>query len=1429
VYARRVNFNFNPLSFKSKNIQITRLKFEDAFFNMERYKSDSVWNYNLIAPPSNKKKEPGEMPDFIINADDIQFFRSRFVYRDSLNSIRINSNPEYPHMDYTDFEIRDIFGDIDVKLFLKKNIYQLEVDELTANEKYSGFSLKNLYLNAELSEKGISVDDIKIETPRSNISVSGNLHNLNIFKPVDISKVSFDLSLWGGPIDAGEAQFFANTGIKIKDADEIEIETSGKLDDLTIKKLKIKKNFTSLDMKGKVRNILNIENFNYSAVIEKSTIYRKDVIGILPEFEQIIPKIGFFNLKKIKANGYLDSVYCDFDFDSEAGNSKGFASIMYLDDMNYNINLSTENIDLSQITDNPEMKSSITGDFIISGKGITPEKIAANANVNIINSYFSDFEFKELKVIINSNDDNIIHLDTLYIEMPRNIRYNSTDDIFTEDNAILFADGYLNLQNTLPGYSLNVNYSAIDISELTNNKSMPEHISGRINLNSSGFEPDDIEGELICSFDELLFDDRALFPFDLSMQISHPDSLSKDINVNTDFFDFSLSGKYSFQDLISNFQIQSDIILGFSENITNVILNNEDKNDKSFINNNFANIDAVLTGNIKNISPLTAFIDNTDLLFSGDFNFEILSDSSYSLIKINKFDINNFYYHTNSINLSTGIHSINGDISFSGSDTLKRLSGFNFNLIESSKINFNGNNFDSTSLNINFTNDEILWNAGVSYNETIYTDLTGDVLIKDSLFDISFSDFNFDYPDIINIKNKHPLDFTFYKNIISINNFSLAVDSSNNFDLFGDIAFRKEDVSEDSSVHAIYFDDFKATLIYNDLQNFRKFLPEDISKKLSTLNADLTKFEIILNGDVTNPNLQLSSEISDLTLQGFQLGRFNTEADLNNFELSLSSKVIGNNNKEYLMADLQSLILNSQNFTIDSTSKIIANIKMSDLPLPLASPFIPMIKDMTGNASSDINISGYALDPEINGILNLNAASFILETNNVKYFADGDVNFTIDEIETDNLVLKNTKKDSENGTAKVKAKIRMKNFAPEYFDISAVTRNFKLLGNASQDAMPDLYGDLIISTGNNPIKFEGSLDDPQLSGDVNVVYADLKMPEFTEQQNAKTQLRYQIVGDKIRHSIKNNSDSLIRIQKEETSDIMSVMDFNMRVKLLGQVSVLIDLGALGEIYANVTMENQDEDLIYQKNTEKKSENLTGRIILKDNSTFKSFKVLQTSGEISFPTGEIDNPYLDLEATYKGTTMINNQPKQYTVIMYISGSQEQPKVRFTYLIDGQEAVGDEKQIEEDAILLLVAGRTKSSSGQGAASPDMLQQSLNSGISNYGSQLLTDFLMKTGSIQSVDLDFKGEGFDEATVKFTGQTELFGGNVNWTIGGALSDFSGNNEIILDVPLTNYTDNEFWRNFIFQFTRASHTNTTIQDQNSKNWEIKFKVGGSF
>jgi autotransporter translocation and assembly factor TamB len=140
-------------------------------------------------------------------------------------------------------------------------------------------------------------------------------------------------------------------------------------------------------------------------------------------------------------------------------------------------------------------------------------------------------------------------------------------------------------------------------------------------------------------------------------------------------------------------------------------------------------------------------------------------------------------------------------------------------------------------------------------------------------------------------------------------------------------------------------------------------LPEDISKKLSTLNADLTKFEIILNGDVTNPNLQLSSEISDLTLQGFQLGRFNTEADLNNFELSLSSKVIGNNNKEYLMADLQSLILNSQNFTIDSTSKIIANIKMSDLPLPLASPFIPMIKDMTGNASSDINISGYALDP----------------------------------------------------------------------------------------------------------------------------------------------------------------------------------------------------------------------------------------------------------------------------------------------------------------------------------------------------------------------------------------------------------------------------------------------------------------------------------
>lgn len=1437
LYAKSVNFNFNPVSFTTDKFKISRLKIQDGNIKFIRSGTDSLWNYNFLVKPSNKPKKQKEPRNLTINIKNIQFKRTNFIYRDSIKSIRINGDTSYTRMDYSDFEIQNLFTDIDAKLKLHRNDFKININEIKAKEKYSGFTLDDLKSDVNINEDGIFADNLNIQTPGSKININANLKNLNVFKKVDINKVIFDAELNATPIDVSDVLYFTDTGIKISNADKINIKTEGSLNNLNIKNLNIEHNDTDIEFSGYVKNILDINNFEYDFNFEKSKIFKNDVLTIIPDFREIIPNIDEISIKKLNAKGYLDSVFTDFDINTNSGNIKGITSINY-NKFYYYADIETENLNIGQIIGNSSLNSDISGNIYINGSGLSLNNLKSEVKADIFNSSFSDYNNLNLKLRANSLKNNFFDIDTLFITKPigNDSIFDYKSNVFGKTTSEIFADGWLDLNNeNNPEYYLNVDLSAVNPSSLFRNENAPKYLSGNINISAKGLDYNKIEGNANFSLDEILFNDRVILPFDIKATAENIDSNNRNISIKSDYFDIDFKGKYNFDDIIETITFQQNLLTDFfmskGKAIVPYLINYDnlltEEKKKEFT---FPEIDADLTASIKDISPVTAFIQGMDIFMESDLAFSIYSDSTISSINIDSIYIDNFEFRSDSATFYSDPLLFSGAFIVEETDSIPTFSQFGFNLEKSEEISFNENKISKPKIFMTLSKDDFIFNIKSDYNDIIKGKINGKIsLISDSLIS-RIDTLYFDYNNQINIINKDRILLNYSENVFDFSKFRLIIDSNNVLSVKGKI---NENITSDTlsgnDNNYLIAENININFAYENINRFTQFIDDnDLKNKLKTFNAKLSELDLVINGNINNPDINLKSSIDNIELQGFKIGRIITSASLRDKNIFANTIIKGNNDYEYLRAFVFELPLND-NFSLNDSSEIEAIAEINELPLSLFSPFIPGIKEITGELSGKTEINGNVLKPEISGNLNFQTISVVPEANNLKYFGNGNVILRNDSIIAKNINLRNTTRDSERGKANIDAYIDLSKNASKMFDISINAKNFKVLGDASQEAMPNLYGDLIISTGDLPINFSGFLDDPILSGDININYADLRMPEFTYQEVATTQLQYEIKQETVRHRITNKKDSLIRLENEETTNIMDVMDFDLSVKMIGQVAMLIDLGALGEIYADVGTGNANEGLKYTKITEKKQENLTGNIILKDKSTFKSFKVLQTSGEISFPTGEIDNPSLDLEATYEGTTMIDNQPKNYTVKMFITGSQEQPNVRFTYFIDDIEATGDPKKIEEDAILLLIAGRTKNSSGSSTTSPDMLQQSLNSGISNYGSQLLTDFLIKTGSIQSVDLDFKGEGFDEAVVKFTGQTELFGGNVNWTIGGSLADFSANNEIILDVPLANYTENNFWRNFIFQFTRASHTNTTIQDQNAKNWEIKFKVGGSF
>jgi len=238
--------------------------------------------------------------------------------------------------------------------------------------------------------------------------------------------------------------------------------------------------------------------------------------------------------------------------------------------------------------------------------------------------------------------------------------------------------------------------------------------------------------------------------------------------------------------------------------------------------------------------------------------------------------------------------------------------------------------------------------------------------------------------------------------------------------------------------------------------------------------------------------------------------------------------------------------------------------------------------------------------------------------------------------------------------------------------------------------------------------------------------------------------------------------------------------------------------------------------------------MNGEIQLLDGSKLTYGKQFDTEGKISFPFGTVTNPYLDLKATYNGKSYINERMREFKVYLYITGTKDLPSIRFDYLMDGENAKGDSTQISQDALYLVIFGRTKTEMESGAAAAGSDFGSLGmSGISAAFSKTMTELLAGTGNIESAEIDMGNtNNWQDARIKVSGR--LFN-NVAWRIGGDLNDITNNSEFNLDIPLGIVLHPDYLNNIVWQISRSTNTQPTTMNRNQKEWEVKIKFGGSW
>jgi hypothetical protein len=281
------------------------------------------------------------------------------------------------------------------------------------------------------------------------------------------------------------------------------------------------------------------------------------------------------------------------------------------------------------------------------------------------------------------------------------------------------------------------------------------------------------------------------------------------------------------------------------------------------------------------------------------------------------------------------------------------------------------------------------------------------------------------------------------------------------------------------------------------------------------------------------------------------------------------------------------------------------------------------------------------------------------------------------------------------------------------------------------------------------------------------------------------------------------------------------MNYDLKIKILDKLSVQMDMGFLGQLSADVTIKDKNQPLLYKKLRDQQDAQLIGSLQLLESSVLNFAKMFNTYGEITFPTGDLQNPTLDLTAEYTGIIYEKPVQKNYTVKILVTGTKELPKTRFIYTINGEEATGDPKKIEEDALYLLVFGRLKGAESNATGASDV--DNLKALLSGQASKYLTDILMKTGLVSSVDIEVNSDEFSESKMKFSG--EMLG--LNYQLGSTVGNM-GDNQIIINIPFFKLFDNSILPNISGQVSISQSSGERNQLQERKKFEFKLRFGGS-
>ena len=1429
-----IDINFEKLFFQNQ-FAINSLELKNPKIKLLRSEIDSIWNFNRIVKPSEKPKDTTvkEPSQFSIAVRSLKIENGSFTYWDSTVDWKSSGKIHFSQMAWENLNVNLQNTLIDVG----NSIYSTKISSVAAKEIHSEMDIKKLKTNAKLSKNGIEALNSQIEFENTVMNFDAEMRNFNVFgerEEREISKAIMSIDMNLKNFNPEFIDNFAFIPVEIGFVKNMTVQAKGTLEEMLVPKITVNIANSYIEVENaRTTNLLNPEKLTYEATLNSTFIRRSDFPNILKNIDlTAVPNFFHMQISNSKFFGTLDSVGGNFNLRTGIGTVNGNAGIVFsAEPMRYFADLKTTNLNIANLANNQDLQSKINANVKINGEDFEPQKMKATVDLEINNSQIRDFFISNSKVFLDYSDENILKIDEFFINFIHNKNTDFDDflnNLFPQNSKITVA-GEVNLSDfDSPKINLNADFENINFSAIFDDEILPTEISTTVKINSEGIDIDKMKANISLDFSGINFANKSMIPFKIDAEINTnvEEKSPKMITVTAD----NIFGKVMELRLRGDFSLEvfTDGIAKKFEQITNYISNRIDG-----MVGNFVKQEELTQREIENLlhfpnSKFDLFLEARTLYFL-DFFIDSLQSNSANIYARIKYNSNENSSHLNVERLRINSLDLNykgieilvdrlrliSDFSVKIIDSIPKISDMQIDLSVRNMLRISGINIDSLRLLANFENGEYCFNFQAIYDSLFVTKLEGYFKTDENDIHISFDSLVVIYENEKWFNNRQ-IQIGFDRHGLTFNRFEIARANKERISISGGLQDEKIDNIK------LFITNFE----FNDLNNL-------IFSRLGIDNipifSQLDSLNIWATGTLQNPKISSHISMKNVRFERQFIGHFRGEFTYENEQITGRSRIYDRLDTNLFFMRINSLPIY---LGTDSTKTLFfddrpldISMRLRTLPAQLFSPFVPEVDNFSGNLTGRITVGGFLPDSyKFDGNVALENVGFRIVPTNMEYTAFGNVDISEKLIEIKEMKVRNRSTDLRNGEATVTGKIAMENFELKHIDINLASRQFKILSDRTALSMPWFYGRMVIATEERPLRFHGTLTEPNLDGTVTILSADMKMPNVLAEEIIRREQKFNYIHkDTLRITITSiidsaKLDSLTQLKEARRNevDFIDLLNINLSIRIR-QFSIALDLGRMGKVFARIGTVVPRTPIQYVKNrNEEEAKIFGGELAILDGSTVQIYRTMSARGTISFPSARISRPELNLVAVSR--IKDQNTNTNYTVEVKVTGTPEQPKINFSYSIEGILVTGDSIRITNEAIMLLMTGTL----GGGSSGGNLLNESGNWIASQFASQTLTELLLHTGYIQSANLKFEGDGFNNADISISGS---LAGVATWTIGGRIQDISSNYNISIDFPIT--INNYVLNNILLQISKATDIYNSNFDRNAKDWEVRLRFGG--